>query len=111
MIVAYAAPGFVLTIVAGSTNGRLVVWIWDGSAFATTAGGVHSEQNVVRVANGAPSLLRDTFAGCIVGRTAATRGVFDESPRNLASTPWLVAFAAKIAQINTDSAPRTQKYR
>src|SRR5262245_35352329 len=111
MIVAYESLGFVLTIVASSTSGRLVVLICDGSAFATAGGGVHSEQNMLRVANGARSLLRVCFAGCAVGSTAATRGAFAESPRYFASTTWLVAFAANTAQMNTAVAPRTQKYR
>ena len=51
-----------------ATSGRLVVWIDDGSVVVTVStGGVQSEQNMLRAANGVPSLLRVCFDG-VIGR-------------------------------------------
>jgi hypothetical protein len=77
---------------------------------AVFTGGVHSEQNMLRVANVVPSLLRTCFAGCIGdGIAGCTRGVLLESPRNFASMTWLVAFAANTEHTSTTAAPSTQK--
>src|SRR4051794_21410132 len=111
MIVAEDCSSSSETLVATSWSGRLVVITDDGSIDDTVStGGVHSEQNMLRCANGVPSLLRVALVGVIgLGTTTATLGAVGESLRYLASTTWLVAFAANTAQTSTTTAPSTQK--
>src|SRR5258708_14716894 len=63
MTVAYDSDVSVPMLVASRTSGSVVFEIDDGSLFATATGGVHSEQNMSRFANPAPSLLRACFTG------------------------------------------------
>src|SRR3569833_1070207 len=99
------------TLVATSWSGSDVVITDDGSiADTVSTGGVQSEQNMSRCANGVPSLLRVALTWVIgFGATTGSFGAVGESFRYLASTMWLVAFAAKIAHTNTTTAPRTQQ--
>jgi hypothetical protein len=49
--------------VASSTSGSDVVEIADGSVLTTATGGVHDAQNMLRLANTVPSLLRTCLTG------------------------------------------------
>ena len=62
-------------LVASSTSGSDVIAIDDGSVLTASTGGVHSEQNMLRVASWPPSLLRSRLTGRSVrGATGATFG-------------------------------------
>src|SRR5882724_11343677 len=98
-------------LVASSASGRVVIGICDGSAavWVSTAG-VQSEQNTLRLASWAPSLVRAATTGVSTrGATGAITGACSGSPRYLASTMWAVALAANTAQIMTTIAPRVPK--
>src|SRR5437879_1445514 len=109
MIVAYDRSLLRLTFVASRISGSDVVWIEDGSLLTTVTDGVHSEQNMSRVANAVPSLLRVCLTGCIGAGTAGwTFAGWSGSPRYFASTMWLVAFAANTEHTITTAPPRIQ---
>src|SRR5689334_14569733 len=101
MIVAYESLESVPTLVASSTSGRVVCWICDGSALTVAAGGVHSEQNMLRAASWPPSLLRAVLTGVSGLNTGGIFGGWSESPRNLASRMCPVALAANTAHTIT----------
>src|SRR5262245_23702068 len=111
MIVAYDSSGVGPMLVASSASGSDVIATDDGSDDTLTSTvGVQSEQNMLRPASCAPSLLRAATTG-VSGRgmIAATLGPWSGSPRYLASTMCAVALAANTAHTITTTPPSTQK--
>src|SRR4051812_18864983 len=110
MIVAYESCECSPMLVASSASGSVVVAISDGSADWVATAGVQSEQNMLRPWNWPPSLLRAAATvGWLWVAIGAIFGACSGSPRNLASTMWLVALAANTAHTTTVTAPSTQK--
>src|SRR5262245_43825065 len=106
MIVAYDSSDRGPMLVASSETGSDVIATDDGSADLFSTAGVHSEQNMLRVASWAPSLRRTAATGAAaVGITAVVLDACSGSPRYLASTMWLVALAANTAQTTTTTPP------
>src|SRR5438477_12916572 len=109
MIVAYDSSGRGPMLVASSASGSDVIAIDDGSLDVVLTAGVHSEQNMLRLASCPPSLLRTATTGVSVrGAIGVIFGACSGSPRYLASTMWFAAWAANTAQAITTITPSTQ---
>jgi hypothetical protein len=111
-IVAHESLGNTPMLVASSEIGNVVIAIDDGSDDTTATDGVHSEQNMLRVASCVPSFVRCGFAGAVgtgTGAAGGRCGACAGSPRYFASMMWPTAFAANTAQTITTMAPITQK--
>src|SRR5688572_4344522 len=105
------------TLVATSSSGSAVaggVSPGAGSLVgcsATGSAGSQVEQNMLRLANSSPSLLRcSTGAFGLRGRWRTAAGADLASPSSSASTRWFDALAANTAHTITTRKFSTQKY-